>query len=137
MRFFETCKDGGPDSPVTGLFLVEIKSLFSIALLHFGGTREAYHSHAFNAVTVWLKGSVYEYVKYDSGLEGVSVWKAGDLKWTPRSLMHKIEPLHGKPAWALSFRGPWVSTWKEYFEKDKKTVTLTEGREILATEYEI
>ena len=130
MRFMKICKDGGPESPVTGLFLIEIKSLFSVVLLRFGGTREAYHSHAFNALTLWLKGSVREWVRTDK-YEAARTWDAGDLKFTPRNLMHKIEPF-GKSAWALSFRGPWVNTWKEFFAKDNKTVTLTHGRKIVA-----
>ena len=63
MRFLEVTKDGGPDSPVTGLFLIEIKSLFSVVLLKFGGTRENFHSHAFNALTFWLKGAVMEVIR--------------------------------------------------------------------------
>jgi hypothetical protein len=51
MKFLSKCKDGGPESPVTAYVLVEIKSLFSVMLLHFSGTREAFHSHAFNALT--------------------------------------------------------------------------------------
>jgi 8-oxo-dGTP diphosphatase len=89
MRFLEKTKDGGPESPVIGYFLIEIKSLFSIVLLHFGGTREAFHSHAFNAVTLWLKGRVLEQVKTDFDPEWHK-WAAGNIKFTPRGLMHKI-----------------------------------------------
>jgi len=47
MRLFQKAKDGGPESPVDGYFLIEIKSLFSIALLKFNnGGRENYHTHA-------------------------------------------------------------------------------------------
>src|SRR5271154_4359591 len=67
MKLFKKMRDGGPESPVVGYFLVEIKSLFSVVLLHFGGTREAFHSHAFNAVTLWLRGRVEELVKTPEG----------------------------------------------------------------------
>lgn len=30
--------------------------------------------------------------------------------------------------WVLTFRGPWVDTWKEYLPKLKEFVTLTHGR---------
>jgi len=128
MKFLSVCKDGGPDSPVTGLFLVEIKSLFSIVLLRFGGTREAYHSHAFNAVTLWLKGTVTELVMVtDENSVESHLWTAGQLKYTPRGLLHKILP--GPGAWALSFRGPWADTWTEYVKG--RIVRLTHGRKVV------
>lgn len=59
MRLMSYASDGGINSGVKGLFLIEIKPVFSIVLLRFRkGTREAYHSHAFNAVTWFLKGTV-------------------------------------------------------------------------------
>ena len=104
IRFLEKTKDGGPESPVTGYFLIEIKSLFSIVLLHFGGTREAFHSHAFNAWTYWLKGLAWEGTKVENGVRG-RLWTKGQWKYTPRNLMHKIYPI--TDVWAISFRGPW------------------------------
>jgi diphthamide synthase (EF-2-diphthine--ammonia ligase) len=60
-RLFSVRSDGGKDSGVTAYFLIEWKPVISIGLLHFKpGTREAYHSHAFNALTWWLQGSVTE-----------------------------------------------------------------------------
>lgn len=124
MRLFERAKDGGLESPVDGYFLIEIKNLFSVVLLHFNqGVREAYHSHAFNAVTIWLKGTVKEHIKD----YGYTWWYAGSIKFTPRNLMHKIEAPKG--AWAISFRGPWQATWKE--NKDGQEITLTYGRKIV------
>ena len=130
MRLFQVRRDGGPESPVKGLFIIEIKSLFSIVLLHFGGTREAFHSHAFNALTLWLKGEVVEVVRDHEGQLGQCRWKAGQFKYTPRNLMHKVLP--GPGAWALSIRGPWVDRWQEF--KNGKTITLTHGRQIVAVE---
>jgi hypothetical protein len=127
MKLMQWAKDGGPDSPVTGLFLVEIKSLFSVVVLHFGGTREAYHSHAFNALTLWVKGAVEERVK-EGSCEEAHLWYAGDLKYTPRGLMHKVVPI--RDAWAISFRGPWADTWKEFI--NNKFITLTHGRKVVA-----
>ena len=121
MRFFEKSHDGGENSGVTGYFVVEIKSLFSIVLLKFNkGTREAFHNHAFNAITFWLTGSVKEHM-----IDGtVNVWKAGQVKYTPRSNFHKVEAL--EETWALSIRGPWVNTWNE--SRFGKMFTLTHGR---------
>jgi hypothetical protein len=123
VKLFKRMRDGGPDSPVIGYFLVEIKSLFSIVLLHFTDTREAYHSHAFNALTFWLKGKVVEYVHNG----GWKIWYAGDWKYTPRNLMHKVRPL--RDAWALSIRGPWSDTWQEY--KEGQYTTLAHGRKVV------
>lgn len=133
MRFMEKTRDGGPTSPVTGLFLIEIKSLFSIVLLKFGGTRENFHSHAFNAWTLWLKGAVMEVIRPASGnvtLMNLRRWKAGDWKFTSRETMHKVLP-EGTEAWALSFRGPWSTTWKEYDPINDRIITLAHGRKIV------
>jgi len=136
VKLLRRMKDGGPESPVIGYFLVEIKSLFSVVLLHFDGTREAYHSHAFNAVTVWLRGSVLEVTRNAAGQQRSQEWKAGQFKYTPRSLMHKILPI--QDAWAISFRGPWARTWQEYRERETSSaprgeyVTLTHGRKIVS-----
>lgn len=128
MRFFQKVKDGGPDSPVDAYVLVEIKSLFSIMLLHFpkGRTREAYHSHAFSAITFWIKGKVAEHLLGD---ETPILHTAPSFKRTPSWLMHKIQPI--SDAWAITFRGPWGKYWQEYHENNprgSKFVTLTHGR---------
>lgn len=121
MRFFSKAPDGGKDSGLTGYYLIEIKSLFSIVILDFKkGTRDNYHNHAFNAWTFWLKGTVIEY-----HLNGVTkIFTGGMFKKTPRSTFHKIEPW-GR-AWAISFSGPWKNYWNESRKGD--IVTLTHGR---------
>lgn len=125
MRFLSKSHDGGKDSGVTGYFLIEIKTLFSIVILRFSkGTRDAFHNHAFDAFTLWLKGKVIEHV-LDS--KDTVVWKAGEFKYTPRNQFHKIEAM--ETSWALSFRGPWSKTWKEY--KNDKFVTMTHGRKVV------
>jgi quercetin dioxygenase-like cupin family protein len=125
MRFLETSKDGGPESHVTGFFIVEIKPLFSIVLLKFAkGTREAFHSHAFNALTFWLKGKVKEHLLNGEG----HYWYAGDLKYTARNCFHKVEAI--EDTWALSLRGPWVNKWREFI--NGKFITLTHGRKVVA-----
>lgn len=121
MRLFSKAPDGGKDSGVTGHFLIEIKSLFSIVLLRFEkGTREAFHDHAFNAWTLWLKGMAREH-----HLDGTTKeWYRGQVKYTPRKVFHKVEAL--KTTWAVSIRGPWNKTWHE--SRNGKLVTLTHGR---------
>jgi hypothetical protein len=127
MRFLQVRKDGGPKSGVTGFFVIEIKSLFSVVLLKFERDyREEFHSHAFNALTWWIYGSVIELHKDGRALG----WRPSILpKWTPRSCFHKIIPM--KTAYAFSIRGPWSNKWYEYNPISKETTTLTNGREIV------
>lgn len=124
MLLFQSAPDGGKGSGVTGYFLVEIKPWFSIVLLKFNkGTREAYHSHAFNAWTLWLKGRVKEHLLCGKTLD----WGAGRIKYTPRENFHRVEAL--EDTWALSIRGPWVDTWQE--SRNGRLVTLTHGRIVI------
>lgn len=125
MRFMEWTKDGGPESNVDGFFFIEIKPLFSVALLKFKkGGREAHHEHAFNALTVWLKGHAIE--EHLSGR--VDVWGPGQVKYTPREAFHKIHA-YGGDVWALTFRGPWVDKWREFVKGTYRT--LTHGRKVV------
>lgn len=133
MKFCKIAKDGGPESKVWGYFLFEIKSLFSIVLLRFeDGSREAYHNHAFNAVSWVLKGHLEEihhpvnpdaYPPYHVDYHYPSVTPVITL----RSTMHKVVS-HGR-TWVLSIRGPWSKTWKEVV--DGKEMTLTNGRKVV------
>lgn len=128
MKLFSKAADGGKNSGVTGYFLIEWKRAFSVVLLRFNkGTREAFHEHAFNAVTLWLKGRVREHRLF-AGAETVQEFRAGQLKYTPRDNMHKIEAL--ETTWALSIRGPWVDRWREF--REGRFVTLTHGRKEIA-----
>lgn len=129
MKFLSYGKDGGKNSTVTGFWLVEIKSLFSIVLLRFDkGSREAYHSHAFNALTWWLSGEVEEHL-----VDGtVLTWKPSiKPKYTPTSCFHKVFAL--KTTYALSIRGPWANTWHELSKENSTFTTLTHGRKVVAT----
>lgn len=122
-KFFKKRHDGGKDSGVTGYWLIEWKNVFSIVLLRFSkGSREAFHSHAFNAYTWWIKGSVTEV--FEDGSASVKWSPSWKCKFTPRNNFHKI--IADETSWAISFRGPWEKYWKE--KKDGKTVTLTHGR---------
>lgn len=138
MKLFHKSKDGGPDSNVTGYWLIEWKPVFSIVLLRFDkGSREAYHNHAFNAVSWVLKGRLREHILVQSGaISSVDIcWIPPDILpiYTSRERMHRVYG-EADTTWVLSFRGPWKNTWKEYFPKLNKFVTLSDGRkEIKAT----
>jgi hypothetical protein len=124
MKILSISKDGGPQSNVTGFWLIEVKNLFSIVFLRFGkGSREVFHSHAFNALTWFIKGKAIEY-----HVDGrVLHWRASfKPKYTPRSCFHKVYAPEN--AYAFSIRGPWARTWREYLPNSRKFITLTHGR---------
>lgn len=126
---FKKRKDGGSDSPVQGYWVIEIKRLFSIVILRFdGGSRENFHSHAFNALTWWVRGSIEEHRIVD-GKKVITTWTPSLIpKYTPRENCHKVYALGGRPAWAFCIRGPWHDTWTEWNDERKELITLTHGR---------
>lgn len=130
MKFFRKAKDGGPESNVTGYWLIEWKRLFSIVLLRFGnGTRDAYHSHAFNACSWLLKGRLIEYTL------GQSVPDFYEANWvrpiyTPRERFHRV--YSDGVSWVLSFRGPWSKEWREYKPADNMFIVLSDGRKVVS-----
>jgi len=128
MKLFRYMKDGGPESHVAGFFFVEIKSLFSVVLLHFGsGSREAFHTHAFDAVSWLLSGSLREH-----HIEGNRVWYRPSWRpiFTARETFHKVTSRGD--SWVLSIRGPWAPHWHEYLPSEERYVTLTHGRRVVA-----
>jgi hypothetical protein len=132
MKFFTKCKAGGPESTVTSYILIEIKSLFSIMLLRFAnGSRDAYHSHAFNAVSWLLRGELGEKRRVPGRRFGF-VWNRYLPSWRPiytsRDNLHKV--FSRGESWALTFRGPWADTWRELLPSGR-VVTLTWGRKTL------
>ena len=132
MKFFKLMKDGGAESRVWGYFLVEIKSLFTIALLHFkDGSRDAFHSHAFNAISWQFTGKLFEVEMCDErGNRRVNIYRPSFKPIiTPRSMFHKV--VSEGDTWVLTFRGPWIDRWKEYLPAEKQYLTLTHGREIV------
>lgn len=129
-NLFNKVKDGGPESPVDAYFLIEIKSLFSIAVLKFNkGGREAYHTHAFNAFTWFLKGDLEEQDVNGDRFQ----YRRGLLpKVTKREKNHRV--FAKQDSWCLTFRGPWAKQWTEYKEAEDQTITLTSGRVVVNTE---
>ncbi len=128
MRFFSKAKDGGPKSTVTGYWLLEIKSLFSIVLLKFeDGSRDDYHDHAFNSINWVLSGRVDEEFT-DPSLNLTYRPSLRPVK-TQRTRMHRVRSRG--TTWVFSIRGPWAKTWREYNPKTKEYVTLTNGRKVV------
>ncbi len=125
-RFFYAKPDGGKESGVTGYFLIEWKLLFSVGILHFKkGSRENYHSHAFNALSWFIKGHVTEEkylgVKKDYTASVIP-------KYTPKSNCHRV--FAHVDTWCFTVRGPWKNTWFEMTPTGKQ-INLTHGRTVV------
>jgi hypothetical protein len=116
MKLFFKSKDGGPKSSVTGYWLIESKSLFSIVLLKFEGkSRAAFHTHAFNAFSWMLKGKLIEYFHID--YKPFNVIEPSFIPfWTYKEDFHMVSSIG--TSWALTFRGPWTKKWMEYTDED-------------------
>jgi hypothetical protein len=128
LKLFHKAKDGGVESKVTGYWLIESKRFFSIALLRFdGGTRDAYHNHAFNAISWVLDGCLKEESSPSEGHTFREYYYSSIVPIiTLRDRMHRVTGIANK-TWVLTFRGPWDDTWKEQFPNGKE-ITLTHGR---------
>lgn len=130
-KFFFKSKDGGPESNVTGYWLIESKRFFSIVLLRFDkGSREAFHNHAFNAWSWIIKGELCENTKTGNTFTLTPILPSWIPFKTSRERMHKVHGIADN-TWALSFRGPWNKTWKEWLPAESREVTLTSGRKIV------
>lgn len=125
MKILFKSKDGGPFSRVTGYWLFESKRFGSIVLLCFDlGSREAFHTHAFNALSWIIKGRLKEVL-----MDGTELLLTSSIKpiYTPRDRFHRVFGEVDK-TYVLSFRGPWKDIWKEYLPTDNKEIKLTNGR---------
>ena len=127
MRALEKTKDGGSKSHVDAYFLIEKKNLFSIALLKFNsGGRGVFHTHAFNALTWFLKGNLIE----EDVSGDIYVYKRSFIpKYTPRSKNHIVKSFG--TSWCFTIRGPWSKTWEEYDPNTKTVTILTHGRKVV------
>jgi hypothetical protein len=125
MKIFKRGKDGGEESHVHGYWLIEIKSLFSIAVLRFeNGSREVYHNHAFDCISWVLNGGLVECHKNGRiQLHSPSLFPI----ITRRDTYHKVYST-GR-TWVFTIRGPWTKEWNETI--GDKEITLTNGRKVV------
>lgn len=136
MKILFKGKDGGPESRVWGYWLFESKSFGSIVLLNFKeGSREAFHTHAFNALSWVLSGKIQEELLDNERSSWTFVPNfeyTPSIKpiYTPKDRFHRVFGI-ATNTWILSFRGPWVSTWKEWLPKTRELITLTKGRKVI------
>lgn len=127
MKLLYVGKDGGPESNCYGYWLVEIKSLFSIALLKFDGlSRETFHTHAFHSVSWLLRGVLdEEFVDRKVTMYFPSFFPI----LTKRTTLHRVSSIG--TSWVLTFRGPWTKYWREWNPATDYLTTLTDGRKIV------
>jgi hypothetical protein len=128
MRFVWNEKDGGGDSLVWA-YGFESKRFGSVLLLRFKrGSREAFHSHAFNCYSWLLCGRLYERF-YNS-----SKYKTHNASWRPfktyKTDLHKVAGL-AKNSWLITLRGRWEDTWLEVNENGLQE--LTHKRKVVQT----
>ena len=120
-------KDGGEYSTVHGWFL-EHKRLATLAVLRFDpGTREAFHDHAFNCVSLILGPGHLE--ETFLGGHPVRVHKPGTVLVTRREDFHQVRSVG--TTYLLTLRGPWLDRWHEVDELGH-FITLTHGRRQVA-----
>ncbi len=124
-------KDGGPESTVWAHWLFEWKGFCSVVLLRFeNGSRDAYHSHAFDCVSWVLWGGrlvEHRIAGPDARPGDPYLFLPGPLPViTRRAHLHKV--ISCRRTWVLSFRGPWQNTWREVEGGAIDAVELTHGR---------
>jgi hypothetical protein len=125
-RIYLKKSDGGKDSGVNGYLFFEWKPICSFGLLRFSkGSRENFHSHAFFAITWWLKGKVEEETWQGETKTFTPSFKP---KITPRDKVHRVTGI--ETTWAISFRNYWKNTWYEV-DKHGNKVILTHGRRVV------
>jgi hypothetical protein len=118
-------KDGGAESHVW-CWGIESKSLGSVLLLKFAlGSREAFHTHAFNAISWILSGTLLERFLSCKGNE-VHVPSVKPVV-TLRETFHMVTGLASN-TWVVTIRGPWSETWREYLPNKLRSLVLTHGR---------
>ena len=128
MKLLWNDKDGGAESRVW-CYGLEIKWLFSVLLLRFEeGSREAFHSHAFNAISWVLSGELWERLN-TWGLPRWTIYRPSRKPIrTPRECTHQVRGVAPR-SWVLTLRGPWVSTWRDISAAGD--LMLTHGRKVV------
>lgn len=126
-------KDGGPASTVF-MYGIECKALASILVLRFeNGSRDAFHSHAFNTISWVLSGELQEehfptehtLRKWGCGFK--SLYRAALRPvYTYRETCHRVVS-RGR-TWVLSLRSPWQETWTDIDGPTGVATVLRHGR---------
>lgn len=135
MRILWGSKDGGHKSKVW-CWGIESKMFGSILLLKFArGSRNAYHTHAFDSISWVLSGGLQE---TELIVDNEGTWTLINTYlpsfrpvFTYKDTFHKVHGIDDSQ-WVLTFRGSWVDNWKELNENGLQT--LTHGRKVIGGE---
>lgn len=88
-------------------------------------SQNRFHTHAFNAVSIMLRGWYEEEIKHRNGLITRRT-RDTDIRYLSRHTFHRI--MASSPnAVSVTFCGPWVKTWLEQFDDGRK-IRYTWGR---------
>lgn len=89
--------------------------------------QDRFHSHAFWAFSLMIRGWYYE----DVAVKGkITTNKVTRSRIIPRNYVHKIKN-SSKNAISVTFEGPWRETWYEFFDQNRRLKIYTWGREVL------
>lgn len=106
----------------------EVKYLGGIIVNVFNTeNQDRFHSHAFHAFSLMVRGHYFEDVIVDGGF--VITKKIEKSRFIPRNYIHKITK-SSPNAISVTFEGPWGATWDEYFDNGRVR-TYSWGRKIL------
>lgn len=107
--------------------IIEIKYICGIIVNIFNTTnQDRFHSHAFNAFSLMVRGYYFEDVIIDNN---VVTRKIERSRFIPRNYIHKITQ-SSLNAISVTFEGPWQSVWNEYFDNGR-IKTYTWGRRVI------
>lgn len=96
--------------------IFECKPLGGIIINIFNTVnQDRYHSHAFHAFSIMIRGHYYENILVDGIMYTKLINKS---RFIPRNYIHKIT-LSSKNAMSITFEGPWESTWSEFFDNGR------------------
>lgn len=107
----------------------EKKNWFSIYIHRFNTVeQDRFHTHAFNAWAIVLRGGYKEQALYDDGKTDI-VRIGPSIRFIGRDYNHRI--LRSVPnTWSIVFAGPWAKEWTE--TKDGIIKVLGWGRKALS-----
>ena len=105
--------------------LFELKWLGSVIVNVFNTiAQDRFHTHAFAALSIMLRGEYDEQIVSGSGVKRRT--RRGDVVFLQRTLNHRL--MRSSPnAMSITICGPWAPTWTETFLSGK-TRRLTWGR---------
>lgn len=89
--------------------------------------QDRFHSHAFHAISLMLKGAYNEDVIENNKIITKNI-KPG-IRFISRSYIHKIKESELNTI-SVTFEGPWQQIWNEYFDNGR-IKTYSWGRKVL------